>query len=181
MDNLKTRPRYVWILVSAILMIAVVSGVGVTRSKLAGKQKKQWPPFQQVTDALPPVTSKVRNVEVVSATIENQGRQDATAAIELWNNSDKAITGVTLTAGDISVGHDGAISPEVPVAVVEPFGRITVRFVLSNLEKDVPIFVGGVIYADGSEDGQDIVLEVMHKHRAQGKAKRDAKKGAPKQ
>ena len=65
--------------------------------------------------------------------------------------------------------------------IIEPHGETTLSFSLSNLEKDVPLAITGVSYADGSEDGLPIVLKRMHEYRAQEKAKRDAKKGAPDQ
>ena len=182
---LQKRTKYA--LVSLLAVTAIVlgvsftaprSGAALTASRLA---KKQQPPMQQVTDTLPPVTSKVPHLKVQSATIKKQGQPDATVEIEIRNDSDIAVTGVTLTSGEISFGRDGGIMSDIPGTIIEPHGTLVIKFALSNLEKDVPIFVAAAIYADNHEEGQDIVLEVMHKQRDMEKAKRDKQKKAAKQ
>jgi hypothetical protein len=130
-----------------------------------------------VTDTLPPVVSKVDDLTVLSAKIENQGKEDAGVAIEIRNETKKAVTAVTLTFGEVSIGEDGGIFSDVPSIIIEPQGTLTIRFPLSNLEKDVPVYVAGVIYADNSEKGDDVVLELMHQQRNSEKLKRDSKKG----
>jgi hypothetical protein len=182
---LKKRKRY--ILVSLILVAIVVLGVSFTAPKsgvassTSRLARKQPSPMQHVTDTLPAVTSKVRHLKVLSATIEKQGQPDATFAIEILNDSDIAVTGVTLTSGEISFGKDGGIMSDVQGTVIKPHRTVIIEFALSNLEKDVPIIVAGAIYADNHEEGQDIVLEVMHRQRDMEKAQRDKQKGAAKQ
>jgi hypothetical protein len=152
-----------YLLAFVLLVAAIISGGAFTASKVA--QKRQPSPMQHVTDTLPPVISKIPSLKVLSATITGQGQPDPMAAIEIWNDSDIGVTGVTLTAGDISSGIEGGLSSDVPLIVIEPHGTTVVGFTLNSLEKDVPIFVAGAIYADNHEEGEDIVLEVMHKQR----------------
>jgi hypothetical protein len=122
-------------------------------------------------------------LEVVNAGIKGQGQPDAEAFFVIHNKTDLGVTAFMLTFGDVSVGQEGglSLSTDDPEVVIEPHGETTLSFPLSNLEKDVPIFVSGVFYADGSEDGLPIILQWMHEDRADEKAKRDAKKGPPKQ
>jgi hypothetical protein len=161
-----------------VLGLAIVAKTrsGHTLPK-APRAKIQKPPLPKVTDILPPVVSKVDDITVVSAKIENQGKENADVVIEIRNETKKAVTAVTLTFGEVSIGKDGGIFSDIPAIMIEPKGTLTIRFPLSNLEKDVPVYVAGVIYADNSEKGEDVVLEVMHQQRSSEKSKRDAKKG----
>ena len=182
----KPHRRVLWILCA---LLAAVAGcaIGVMATKKSAEQNiariqnsaRQQHPLQHITDTLPPIVSKIKKIKVVSATIKNQGQRDAMAVIELQNDSDKAVTAITLTFDEVSIGKGSGIASDNPI--MWPHGTTVIEFPLSNLEKDVPVLVGGVIYADNTEDGEDIVLEVMHKQRDMEKAKRAAQKGMPEQ
>jgi hypothetical protein len=180
----KKKRDHVWS-TSMILMLIVIGVLGlVTGAKTrfgqnqptAPRAKVQKPSLPKVTDTLPPVVSKVADITVLSAKIENQGKEDAGVAIELRNETKKAVTAVTLTFGEVSITKDGGIYSDVPATMIEPQGTLTIRFAVSNLEKDVPVYVAAVIYADNSETGQDVVLELIHQRRDTERLKRDAKK-----
>jgi hypothetical protein len=180
MVNSKRR-GYVWFILMVVVIgvfgLATVAKPGFGQTLTAPRAKVQKPSPPKVTDTLPPVVSKIADITVLSAKIENQGKEDASVAIELRNETSKAVTGVTLTFGEVSIGKDGGIFSDVPSTMIEPHGTLTIRFAVSNLEKDVPIYVAAVVYADGSEKGEDVVLELMHQQRNAEKLKRDAKKG----
>jgi hypothetical protein len=164
--------------VIAVLGLAAVAKTRFSQTlPAAPRAKVQKPSLPKVTDTLPPVVSQVADITVLSAKIENRGKEDADVAIEIRNETKKAVTAVTLTFGEASIGKDGGIFTDVPSVIIEPQGTLTIRFPLSNLEKDVPVYVAAVIYADNSEQGQDGVLELMHQQRTTQKLKRDAKKG----
>lgn len=171
------------VLIIALTMVAMAMKNSVSKAQtLRAQTRKPQAPFQPVTDTLPPVISRINNLKVLKATIENQGTPDAMAVIELLNDSHKAVMGVTVTFGENSVGKDGGIEADgKPGIIIEPHKTITIDLGVNSLEKDVPLYVAGVIYADNTEDGQDIVLEMMHKIRAQRKARHDAEKGGSKQ
>ncbi|HYY94827.1 MAG TPA: hypothetical protein VE713_09940 [Pyrinomonadaceae bacterium] len=160
-----------------ILVSASVLGIAMgTRSVKRGQIQRE-----PVTDTLPPVSSKVKGLEVVNAGIKHQGEPGAEAFLVIKNKSDVGVTAYTVTFGDASVGKDGGLSTDEPVVIIEPHGKTTLSFPLSNLEKGVPIVVTGVFYADGSEEGLPIILKWMHDDRVQEKEKRDAKKGGSNQ
>jgi hypothetical protein len=162
------------VLVCSATLIAA-SVVRVTAIKRRAEQQHQQ--IQQVTDTLPRIVHKVRNLKIVKATLENPGTPDAMVVLRIRNNSDLAVTAFTITNGDFSVGLDGGMSVDEPVIAIEPHKTITFSIPASNLEKDVPVILAGVLYADGTEEGQDIVLEMMRDMRAREKAERDKKKG----
>ncbi len=170
-------------LIIALTMVATAMKNSVSKAQTPGAQtRKPQAPFQPVTDTLPPVISRINNLKVLKATIENRGTSSAMAVIEILNDSDKAVMGITVTFGENSVGKDGGIEADgKPGIIIKPHKTITIDLGVNNLEKDVPLYVAGVIYADNTEDGQDIVLEMMHKIRAQRKARHDAEKGGSKQ
>ena len=166
-------------LCAAVLIAASMAGAGVATRKRAVRQQKQE--RHLVTDTLPQVIHKVKDLKVVKAAIEDQGKPSAEAVFEIANNSDLPVTAFTLTFGSVSVGRDGGISVDEPVIVIEPRGTTTLEIPVSNFDSDIPIIVAAVVYADGTEDGPDVVLEMMHQQRAKAKAERDAKrKGAQK-
>jgi hypothetical protein len=159
---------------ATILIAASVYRVtAIKRSASQGKHK----PLEYVTDKLPPIDHKVIGVRIVKATLEKPGTPDAMVVLKFRNYTDVPVTDFTITAGDISVGPDGGLDTDEPQTVLEPRGTRTLDLPASNFEKDVPIVLAAVLYADGNEEGEEIVLEMIHNRRASEKAKRDKQKG----
>jgi hypothetical protein len=159
---------------AATLIATSIVGVAI-----AARHRDVWQLKQEkhpIIDTLPRIIHKVKDLKIVKATIADQGKPDARAVLEFKNNSDKAVTAFTVTFESISVGKDGGIDYDAPVTVIEPHGTTTLEIPVSNLDTDNPLIVAAVVYADGTEDGQDVVLELTHNQRAQAKAARDAKK-----
>jgi hypothetical protein len=150
----------------------------IAANAVAGRRSVQerQPKTQQVTDLLPAILQKVRDVQISKARIADQGTPRARAIFELTNRSGKAVTSFTLTFGGVSVGRDGGIDTDVPATVIEPYGTTTIEIPVSNLDRANPVILAAVLYGDGTEDGQDIVLELVHNQRAEAKAKRDARR-----
>ena len=171
--NLQKIKTTVLVCATILFAASVVRITAVKRS--AGQQPRQE--MRYVTDTLPPIVHKVRKLRIVKATIENPGTPQATVVLKFRNNSDVAVTAFTITNGDLSVGQDGGISVDEPVTVIEPHGTTTFDIPVGNFERDVPIILAAVLYADGTQEGQDIVLEMIHEQRATEKAKRDKQKG----
>jgi len=133
---------------------------------------------------IPKVISKVKSLEVIGVTIRNQGDQDAVAVIEIRNNSDKAITAISIEAGDdkdaagVSVtGFKGGDEP--PIIVLQPHGTIKMRMPLSNVPPNSQIKVGAVMYADETEEGDEATLGTLHRQKEH--EKRSNNKGNEKQ
>jgi hypothetical protein len=155
------------------MILFAASVVRITAVKRSARQQQ----MQQVTDTLPPIVHKVKNLKIVKATLERPGTPEAMVVLKFRNKSDVGVTAFMITNGEFSTGVDGGIAVDEPVIAIEPHGTFTREIPASNFEKDVPIILAAVLYADGTEEGQDIVLEMVHDMRAREKAERDKQKG----
>jgi hypothetical protein len=130
---------------------------------------------QQERPQLPRIVSRVRNIEVVNATIRGP-----MVAIEIRNNSDKPVIALTVEFRDnvdaAGVNHNGFNDgDEAPSVVIEPYGTITVEIPLSyanHVRPGSPIRIGGVMYADDSAEGDEATLRTMRGQREHYRARR---------
>lgn len=165
-----TRPRYLVLCCLCVLIAAAVVGVRATRHR---RQQRE----------LPPVVSKVKDIEVVSAVIREPEGDAPFVEIVLWNNSARSVIAVAVESGD---EHDasGIITgdfrgdDEPPNVIIEPYGSKTMTMLVSNLLPGKPLKVSGAMFADGGEDGEEITLKSMRDFRnRENAAKNAAKKG----
>ena len=123
---------------------------------------------QNAQRSLPQVISKVRNIEVVSVTLR-QDTPTPVVAIEIWNNSDKPVIAVAMETGNdhdaYGINRNGYRGDSPPIPVIDPYGLTTIEMGLNNARPGEPIRVAGVIYADGTEDGQAATLGTMRRQR----------------
>ena len=150
------KPKYIFTLVIVLLVVMSVLGVNPIRRAIRRTQQQQE--RRPVTDTLPPIISKAKNIEVVSATIKRQGDPTAVVVIVLRNNSDRAVVAISIESGDerdaSGISTEGFRNGDEPsIVVLEPHGTITMEMPLSDLLPGKPLKVAGVMYADGSEDG----------------------------
>lgn len=159
---------------AATVTVMSVGAVVITQKRGVWRRAQEKQP---VTDTLPPIISRVKDLEVVEATIDERTN---IVFIKVKNNSKIPVTSVTLVQGSVSSGIDGETDFSGPNTVIEPGGTVTFTEDRRFMDKNTPIFVGGAIFADGTEDGMDIVLEEMRESQAEMRAKREAKKqGGP--
>ena len=155
------RRKLLWALaLCAVVCVSVTGGLAIKQSA-----KKQWRERKYVTDTLPPVFSKVKNLQVLNAFIERKGEPSASVVIEILNESDVAVTGFTVAHDDITVGKDGGIFTDEPVTVIEPHGTTTLSIPLSNLQADESLVIAAVFWADGTEEGPEDLLKLRHENR----------------
>jgi hypothetical protein len=130
---------------------------------------------------LPAVISKARHIQVVSVNL-NRTAEPASIVIELLNDSDTPVIAVTVESGDekdasgIHINGD-SVANEPPRTIIEAHGTKTIEFPLNNLLPDKPFKVSGVLYADGTEDGEKITLDMMRGQREHDKAKNCRRRG----
>jgi hypothetical protein len=170
-------------LLAAILVAASVISAGVFSAKNQ-EPKKQWPKEPRVT-SMPVVFSKVKNLEVINAWIEDPGTPAVSAAVEIRNNSDKAVMAVDLVCGEGGITKNGLTDEEHPVVVIKPHDTTTVKMTFGAMTFGAPLVVSAATYADGTEEGDEASLKSMHRVRAHDRAElkaekeRDEQKGAP--
>ena len=156
----KTR----YLIATCLLLVIALSVISVNVTK-----------SQQGKTKLPVIISKSKSLEVVRATIVNEGEPTAAVALEIYNNSDKAVIAIAIESGDAKDGSGITKNgfPEgdsPPFSVIEPYGTITLEMSVFNLLPGKPLKIGGVVYADGTEEGDKITLETMHRQREHSKA-----------
>lgn len=164
--------------VVGLLLLISASVVGVitkmridaTRKQIDATRKQQ--DEQSVTTTLPPIISQVRNLEVVSASIESVDGAGREAVIVVKNNTDKGIEALAIKSGTYMVTEDNGLSTDNPDTIIEPFATHRIEIPVENLSTKDPIIIAGVFYKDKTEDGQTDVLKKMHGNRDREKAKR---------
>lgn len=175
MKTLFQRYKYAAALYAVVVLSASVIIVTAT-TKPTGRQDG--------AAALPRVVSKIKQIEVLSAYLK-QGDDSAAVAIQIRNNSDKAVIAITIESGNkkdsSGITRSRSLGDKEPGAVIEPYGTIIMELPLSYVLPGHPVRVAGVLYADGTEAGDDFTLEAMRRLRGREKAKADAKKQEPPQ
>lgn len=170
----------------SIGILVLAYGTSLTRSNaskslpIKNGQEKQ----PQTVATLPLIVSNVKDIEVVKATLKNKGTPDAVASIELKNKSNKAILAVSVETGRPDEAYGVTVNgfsegDEAPEAVIQPHGFLMVEFSLYNIKPGDPIRVSGVVYADGSEDGEKTALETIHGQRERAKSQKAKSRISP--
>ena len=168
-----------WVLLFASMLIGASL---ITAAVFSGK--RQQAEQQPRVNHMPPVFSKVKNLEIVRASIWTLETGEAVGVeVEIKNNSKKNVMAVDLVCGDGAITRNGLTDEENPVVVMKPDETTTIRMDFSAMTFGAPLVVSAVTYGDGTEEGDKKSLRAMHlarKHdRAVMKAKkeRDAQKG----
>jgi hypothetical protein len=102
---------------------------------------------------------------VVRTKIINEGTPAVGVSVEVRNNSDKAIMSIDLVCGDGAVTKNGLTDEENPLVVIPAHGTTTIEMSFSEMAADAPLIVSAVTYADGTEEGDEKSLLIMHKIR----------------
>jgi hypothetical protein len=137
------------------------------------RQQVEKPVTSQGT--LPKLISRIKNLEIVGATVQGEGRAGAQVAIEVKNNSDLAVYYFAVTNGNVKtseygVARNGLVDPDSPQVAIEPLGTATLNIPLANLDARHPILLSAAVFSDGSEVGEESALEQMRSVRARDKA-----------
>ena len=177
-----------WLLLFATLLIAasvVAAAVFNARRQRAQNQAEQQPPR---VNYMPPYFSKVKNLEIVSASIWTDGPEAKAVGVEveIKNNSNKDVMAVDLVCGEGGITRNGLTDEEHPIVVMHPNETTTIRMDFSAMTFGAPLVVSAVTYADGTEEGDPKSLRLMHLAREHDRAvmkakkEREAQKGAGK-
>jgi hypothetical protein len=160
--------------VLGLLFAAAICALGVAAIKR-----------QQAATHPPKVISKVKNLEVVSVTVEQESHHsEPMVVIIIRNNSDQAVVSVAVESGDdkdaSGISTDGfKEGNELPSAVIEPFGTIKMQMLLGNLLPGKPLKVSGAMYADGSVDGEKLATETIREHKERARRGENKKGDSP--
>jgi hypothetical protein len=128
-------------------------------------------------DSLPPVTSQIKGMEVVSSFIDADGEVNITVV----NKTGKAIVGLGFASGKRTFTDDNGISQDNPKPLIAPYASYTFMQPASNFQANQPIRLSVVLYDDGTEDGDVVQRKYIHEERDRQKEKRlgEAKEAKP--
>lgn len=146
----------------AFLLIATIAGA-VVFSKVQQSKSR--------VNTMPRVLSKIKNLQVISATVINPDTPAAGVAIEIRNNSELAVMAVDLVSGEGAITKNGLSDEDHPIVVIPPHGTTIVEMTFGEMTPGAPLVVSAVTYADGTEEGEEEPLRIMHKIREHDKAK----------
>jgi len=164
-----------WFFLFAAMLIAasLISAVVISAKRQEpNKQIEQQPRVNY----MPPVFSKVKNLEIVRASIVDPGTAHAGVEVEIKNNSNKDVMAVDLVCGDGGVTQNGLHDEEHPIVVIRPNDTTTIRMNFGAMTFGAPLVVSAVTYADRTEEGDEKSLRAMHLVREHDKAEIKAKK-----
>lgn len=126
---------------------------------------------------LPQIVSKISNLRIVNAKVESEGKSEARAILEIENTSDKSIVAIAIESGDDKDASGTNLNgfnegDKPPTIVVKPSEIFKMEMPLANLRPGFPIRVSGVMYADGTEEGEKATLGTMHRQKEHYKNKK---------
>ena len=159
--------------VTSILASVAYSATVARESKETTQQKKKQKTKtyipETVTEA-PLVKSKVKDLEIVEVTLQNQGTPNASILISFVNNSDSAVMSFDFVSGNenesIGKGVDALLFEDSSGFVaVPPHALTTFSLSLSNIMQAETVFLAAAIFADGREEGDKRRVEGIKSHR----------------
>jgi hypothetical protein len=150
---------YLSISIILLFSFAIAAVIGLFKQDAEGQKKAPPEQFTKV----PQIKSKIAALQLVSAKIEN-----GPVVLVLKNNSAKPIIAVDVECGDEKDGEgdtfSGIYDPDLPpTEIAKPYGTLSVSFSVSRLRRGFPLRISGVIYADGSSDGEEKTLKSMQR------------------
>lgn len=181
MTNRITKRKWFLLLASTLITASIVTAAVFN----VRRQKAQNPAEQPRVNHMPPVFSKVKDLEIVRTWIIDPGGPGAGVAVEIRNNSNKDAVAVDLVCGEGGITRNGLNDEEHPIVVVKAHETMTMRMTFSAMTFGAPLVVSAVTWADRSEEGDKHSLRLMHLDRQRNRAikaqkERDAQKGASK-
>ena len=189
MKSKSIQIKHLIVLLAVLLLTASAIAVGVSsRSKQAPKKKGPQTLVPSTVTQLPPVISKVKDLQVSSARIVRQGTPAAAIAIDIINNCDHALVTLNLSSGDnndwSSRSMDGLLDvdslDDVREILMMPHSLKTFEWNLGAILENSPVLISGATFQDGTEDGDPYQIKIIHHTRSKAKEERQAAKQAEK-
>jgi len=129
----------------AFVLVVAVTATNKWPSIRAYRQQRE----ERVKYVLPPVTSTLKGIDVVSAFVDEKGE----AQITVTNNTDKGIRALAISSGTLMFSDDNGPRENGLPDLVAPHSTYTMEQPTSNLRINVPLRISAVVYDDKSEDG----------------------------
>ena len=161
--------RRIMLITLAVALVGSMIGVGVLSQNREARKPLEM--RRQMVTSIPPTFSKVKTLEVLSTQLIVVGNIPQGVAVEIRNNSDKAVMAVDLVSGEGAITKNGLTDAENPKVVIEPYGTVTMHMSFGEMTAGAPLVVAAATYADGTEEGAEESLAAMHAAREHDKEK----------
>jgi hypothetical protein len=159
MISRNSKRKWFFLVAAAMVMTALVlSGFSARRQQPKQQHAEDW------LSSLPPVQSKVKDLEIINLRIVGRAGEAQGVAFEIRNNSNRGVMAVDITSGESGVSKDGLEDEENPVVIIEPHGTLTAEMT-DELTRDAPIVISAATFADGTEEGSNSSLQSIHRAR----------------
>ena len=120
---------------------------------------------------LPVITSSVKQVEVISATVDEVRQLNIT----VLNNSQKGIKALAVSSGNYRLILDDGLISDNPETIIQSRASYTIAIPVDNLKSTVPVMISGVIYDDDTNGGKEDEVNRIRDARREQKVKRLSK------
>lgn len=158
-----------WLIFFVVVVLVTISVIGVAVIGAKRQQPKTRHPKEWLA-SVPPVSSKVKDLEIVNARIVRPGSDTPGVAFEILNKSDRAVMAVSITCGGPSITKDGLDDEDHPIVVIEPHGVLTAEM-NDELTPGAPIVISAATFQDQTEEGSESSLKLMRAMRAHERAR----------
>lgn len=152
--------RRIILLLTAVVSVGSLIASGVLSQKRVGKDSRP-----KAVTAIPPTYSKVKTLEILSTKLVREDTEFPAVVVEIRNNSEKSVMAVDLVCGEGAITKNGLTDEENPIVVIKPYGTTTIEMTFSEMSPDSPLVVSAATYSDGTEEGDELSLRLMHKLR----------------
>jgi len=173
MINEFLKRKSVLLFAAAIFVTACVIG-GAVISARRQQPKKQLHPKDWLV-SIPPLSSKIKDLEIINARIVRPGSEEPGVAFEILNQSDRAVMAVSITCGEAGITKDGLDNEDHPSIVIDPHGVLTAEM-NDELTPGASIVISAATFKDGTEEGSESSLKLMRGMRAHERARQKIQK-----
>ena len=142
-----------------VLLAAVVCGltyymVAVNGKRLPGDNSREL--SGQDAISIPAFSTAVEGVEITNARVVPDSAEHPALEVQVSNTTNKAITYLVLSNGEGSQGSGGGV-------IIQPYGTLTTKYPVGNLEAGKPLVVSAVAWQDGTTTGYPFQAELARK------------------
>ena len=169
LSTLTSKRRAVLLAVAILFTAALSLGVHSAR-KQQPTSRQQNPPTKEWLFSIPPVHSKVKELEIVNVRIVRSNTELPGVAFDILNKSGRRVMAIRISCGDSAISQDGLEDEEHPKVIIEPYGTLSAEMT-GELRPGNPLMIKSATFQDGKEEGDPTSLEIMRKIREEKRAR----------
>lgn len=162
------------------ILLGVLIGLTVFVASSGRNRRAQQGTFEkkEIITAVPEIVNCVSHIRVLTAEITTD-RPDGYVTIMVENTSDVGIIAISIESKKGKEGYsviENTFGTDEPLVIIEPHSIHKLRMEVSNIRPGLPIQIGAVVFADGTEEGCTSSLESMHETKSRHEIEKAEKK-----